>query len=207
MFRSILVLISLCVSTLSYSKTFNIDAERTLRIVGPMSGEMFEKANDLEQMTRKSKRPVYIIINSPGGEVIPTMVFLNAMRIAQYRGVTIKCVAPIIAASAAFQVYNACNERYAFKYSFLLFHPVKTGGQFNTEEMEAALEDMDDMQRALVEELYANLGMDKEVFWKAFVAERLWRAATLQAHCRKGYLTLIDDIAGVNDAWLDPRAI
>ena len=167
-------------------------------IEGAIDTSIIKMANDLEQMTRNNRNPVYLVINSPGGQVIPGMIFLQAMNIVKSRGITIKCVAPVLAASMAFQIYANCSERYAFKYSMLLFHPVRAGGAFTTKDMDVAKEDMELMQRAMVAELLDVLGMDEDLFWRHFWAETLHRAHDLQK-ITTSFLTLVDDIKGLDD--------
>lgn len=190
------LLLALSFTPAAFGKSLRMDESRTILIEGGIDGNIVPLAFQLEEMTRKNRKPVYLVLNSPGGQVIPMMVFLQAMSIAKNRGVTIKCVAPILAASAAFQIFANCSERYAFKYSFLLFHPVRTGGQFRDTEMLPAYRDMKDMQNAMVAELLAVLGMDEDLFWFHFNAETLHRAVDLQK-ITTDFLTLIDDVEGL----------
>lgn len=165
----------------SYPITVRVDKERLIKIQGTMSGNMLDKAVELDNLSNESRDPVYILINSPGGSVIPTMIFLTAMDVAKQRGVDIVCIVPVLAASAAFQVLANCDERYVFERSLLLFHPVVLSASLNPDQLAAEAEDTKKMQDMLTKELLEVLTMDREAFWLHFYNETLWRAADLMA--------------------------
>lgn len=64
---------------------------------------------------------VNIYINSPGGNVYETMLMIGHMRLFQTFGVVFNCFA-IQAQSAAFSLFQSCNNRYAFSQSILMSH-------------------------------------------------------------------------------------
>lgn len=200
----IAVLVALS-STIAWGKTLHLDPERTIVIAGPVKGGVVQQADQLERLTRTNRNPVYLVINSPGGSIIAGLQFMKAMNIAQDRGVTLRCVVPLMAASMAYSIFSECDERYAFNHSLLLFHSAKVGGAFKTREIPAVYEDIRDLERALLDRLIAKMGMESRLFWRSFFAERMWTAEVLQSNCQKGFLTIITDLDGTGDLnWLDP---
>lgn len=201
--RMLLILLTFSYGSLAYSKPLVVDKKRTIVIQGEVGSNLLAAANVIERETRTNHNPVYLVINSPGGSIIPGMIFMQAMDIAKSRGVKFICVAPVLAASMAFSIYANCDERYAFEYSLLLFHPAKTGGAFRVRELPAVYVDIKNMEDELVRRLLLVLGMDEKLFWMHFHAETLHRARDLKK-ITTNFLTIIDDIKGLDEVdWLD----
>jgi ATP-dependent protease ClpP protease subunit len=71
-------------------------------------------------------RDVVMVIDSPGGSVYAGFDFVDSMRAAQAKGVTITCLIPRggMAASMAAYVLESCDRRYMHRQSMILFHSV-----------------------------------------------------------------------------------
>lgn len=175
-----------------------VDAERTIKIQGEVSGSILLQAAKLEILSRKNSDPVYLIINSPGGSVIAGMVFMQAMDMAKARGVEIKCIVPVMAASMAMHIYGNCDTRYAFSYSLLLWHPARAGGSYSEEEAKRLAEDLRRIEAPLNERLIKALDIDPELFWKHYRWETLWTAEQLDEYCPY-FMHFIDDVEGADE--------
>jgi ATP-dependent protease ClpP protease subunit len=73
----------------------------------------------------KSKKPVTLVIDSPGGEVQAGLRFINLMVAAQQKGVRFDCVVHHLAASMAFQILSQCDNRLTHDNAMLLWHGVR----------------------------------------------------------------------------------
>ena len=70
-----------------------------------------------------SGRPVWIIINSPGGGTRPGMEFVKMMEEIK-KDQEINCIVTDEAASMAFVIFSHCTNRYVYSNSQLMFHEV-----------------------------------------------------------------------------------
>ena len=70
---------------------------------------------------------VSIVLNSPGGEVDVGTKFIAVMKSLQAKGTKFVCYVPGMAASMAFGILTACNERHALVNSGLLWHRARVG--------------------------------------------------------------------------------
>ena len=127
------------------------------------------------------------------------MQIINAVRMLQARGTPVHCVAPMMAASMAFQIFAECDRRYALAYSLLLFHPPRIYAQRAVITTKMALQLAKDLrmyEKALLDVLLAKLTMDRKKFYFHFHAETLWPAHVL-AEASPGFVEIVDNIEGV----------
>jgi len=105
-------------------------------VIGPMDGESL--AGAYAQVLSAPGPEVSIRINSPGGSVFTTLLFIDLVRdrIAE-KGLHTTCVVTAAAASAAALLLEsgACMTRVAEPGSLLLFHGV-SGGSGGTEQQQ-----------------------------------------------------------------------
>lgn len=98
---------------------------RTFLIEGPIGGgnilPIGEKLIELS-LNQKTRSPVDLIINSPGGDVVTGFMFINQMEEAKANGLYIRCIVKDVAASMAFGIFVHCDERHVLANSFLLWH-------------------------------------------------------------------------------------
>lgn len=180
--KKILTLVLVMMTTQSIAKTYNaLDTDRSLALIGEIDGSLIDGIPKIQSLADKSKDPIYLLINSPGGSVMPGMMFVDAMKSAQAKGVKFVCVSTILAASMAFIIYAQCDERYALPNTRLLFHPmaVSVSG--------ARVKDLYvDLTHAVIEEeaikrtLQDQLKMDTKTFEENYLAETFWQAKRLK---------------------------
>jgi ATP-dependent protease ClpP protease subunit len=134
-------------------------SERNVVIQGEINRNVIEAGDRLEQLAQASKEPIDIILNSPGGAVIPGFLFINRMNSLKAQGIKLRCYVQDFAASMAFQILMHCNERHILERSFLLWHRVRVqvGGMFGqpitapeASKLSASLQAIDDL---IIEEL------------------------------------------------------
>lgn len=73
---------------------------------------------------------VYIYINSPGGSVIDGHYIINYMNMLKQKNISLTCYADT-AASMAFVILQACNERLGSPASVLMQHQMSLGVNMN----------------------------------------------------------------------------
>lgn len=179
--------------------TFEADAGRTVYITGVVDSGILHHANRLEELSRISKEDISIVINSPGGSVFAGMQFVGAMRLAQERGITIRCLVPMAAASMAFIIFNECDERYSLQQALFLWHGVRVGlmGTYTVQDMHVILRSLVRFTQDFDEVLMRELKLDKKEFYYHY-HNNSWIPARKLRNLSPDYMTIVDDVKGVN---------
>lgn len=189
---------------LSAPKTIELPKERTIEILGEIDGTVMQHANTLNKLSDSSKEPIYLLINSPGGYVYVSDIFIAAMKIAQSRGVEIRCVVGVLAASAAFDILSACNKRYVLRSTLLLFHApwVTLMGGYNATSLGKIYRDLSKEEKQTIRRLLDVSGMKLKFFLYHFREETLFKGDDLVPAVRPGFLELVDDVTGTNNLFV-----
>lgn len=192
--RELLLVWILSVLSMSVSaKTLTPDMTRTIYIRGAIGNNGFSIAQKIEQLSQ-SEGAITLIINSPGGAIIPGLQVISAMKVAKARGDKIVCIIPVVAASMAFQIFINCDERYTLTGTMLLFHPATTGGdRLNQDDLLYAGSRLRAIEEPLVKDLFRILKMPRDVFVYHYRHQTLWVAPELKSLC-PDLFTIVDDI-------------
>lgn len=200
MIKLILTAIIALLATSSPAKTLDINTERAIYISGPIGGaSSFDVANKIETLA-KTKDDIYIVINSPGGEVVLGYLIINSMNVAKERGVKFVCYVPQLAASMSFQVFANCDERYTLPGAYLLWHSVRISSA-NTLTPQKTLQLYKELRRIeqrMVAELLSVMKVDRKFFFEHYLAETLWVAKSLSGKV-PFFFTIVDDATGLTD--------
>ena len=187
--------------------SIKINPAATIRFIGPiMSRDWFNKANKVVEYSSKFPE-VFLIINSPGGSVPLMEQLINSIEIAQARGVKVSCIVGVYAASAAYNILDRCDNRYAFSSSKLLFHPIRVMAEGTVTAPQAAelafeLNKFDEeLLTRLCSSIVNNDVLKCQVVKEAYYAEKFWSAKVLAGFATPGYLVLINNIENYNDVF------
>tara|TARA_R110000868_G_scaffold372437_2_gene636273 strand:+ start:487 stop:1119 length:633 start_codon:yes stop_codon:yes gene_type:complete len=171
----------------------------------------FDIVNPLVKALLESKaKTITLVINSPGGEVTSGLYLLNTMALKQARGTKFRCVTTSLAASMAFQIFAACDVRYALPNTFLLYHPVRIslgGDMFSpavtlTPRLARELAyDLERIERILVRDLRRWMPVSNKTFFRNYHAETLLLAREVNVDS-PNWLTIVDDIKGLKSIQL-----
>jgi len=135
----------------------------------------------IEQDLGKGEKDIYILINSPGGDVMAGYLIISAMQNARAQGVRIHCMVPFLAASMAMHILAYCDQRGAIAESLLLFHEVRAGGGAITPSTAKQIEEaMRILAKPLEDHMISELGVTQEEFDHHNKAETLWPAIIFQ---------------------------
>ncbi len=114
-----LILMVLCSSSV-FSKTVHLDEDNTIPITGAI--------DDVTVVTvimglavlneQKTNKPIYLYIDSPGGDVVSSMAVIAFAKSSRRPVHTVT----VFAASAAFNIVQALGTRYISSYAVLLTH-------------------------------------------------------------------------------------
>jgi ATP-dependent protease ClpP protease subunit len=178
------------------AKTLKLDPARLVEVIGPIDGSAVGYAQKIDNLSRKSKAPIFMLLNSPGGSIMFGYTVIDAIHAAQARGVKIVCATGVLAASMAFNMLLECNEAYSLKYAKLLFHPVKSQGVFGQQEAEMSGDEMKEMDQRIIDRVGEVTGMTDSIVRKHYFRETLREAYILAQASSYNWLTLVDAIDG-----------
>lgn len=188
-----------------------IDPERTVIVSGVISGgNVTQLTPNLMRMAAQDvKKPIDIIISSPGGELVTGGLFVNVMEGLRGKGVTLRCYVPTVAASMAFQLLLHCDERYSLENSVFLWHGARVflGDTPVTQEMAMQLSlDLEDTNSRILSDLEGTLGkfISADELERHFHLETLHTGAQL-AERAPGFVHVYKYIPGLVEAMVDPR--
>lgn len=187
-------------TTQANASTLTVNPKRLIEVIDVIDGSILESARQLDKLSQDSKEPVYILLNSPGGETIPGYSFADAMIAAHERGTRLVCVTGVLAASMAFNLMAYCDERYALPHAKLLFHPVRISSRegLTLADMDVVSPQMRRLEAANKKALVAMMGVNKTWFNLHYAAETLWEAQDLVDQTNGKWLTIVQDIHGVS---------
>lgn len=147
-----------------------LQRDRTAVIAGEISDNL-ERVEAALLSWSTDRKPISLVINSPGGSLVNGFWLINKMESLRSSGIRIDCFVVDVAASMAFQLLMHCDRRYTLDHAFLLWHPVRVyvGGLFG-EPMTAAgatalanaLQPYDNL---IVRELKEVMGRDTNADW------------------------------------------
>ncbi len=183
-----------------------VQVDRSVVIHGVIAkGNVLPLGEQLLAWSRtQPKRPVDVIIDSPGGDVVTGFLFVNQLEAVRQRGTPVRCFVPTIAASMAFQILLHCDERYTLDHAWLLWHGVRVfaNGLVITEEAAAQLQtELARLNGTILQELRNTLGRDLSaaVIQYHFQAETLHVGRDL-ATLAPRFVTSLRSIPGLYDA-------
>lgn len=202
--RKLIAILLACMSASAAAETLTVKPERTLVIQGTVAENVLLAAPIVDRMSAESKKPIYMIINSPGGSVNAGLVLISAMRAAKARKVDIICVSSIGAASMAFQIFAECSRRYTFVNTFLMWHPMRVFIIGTSDELEHTFENMAVLEDRLNTDLMKVLKIPPSLFYYHHRHETYWTAAELQ-QITPNFLTILDDVRGVKGLFVVPQ--
>lgn len=196
-----LVLIAgLVIASVSEAATTSVtlDKTRTVVIKGPISSPA--AADAIFKLTTKSATlPIDIVLSSPGGSISAGLVIESAIKIAQNRGILVRCHVPVYAASMAFYLLTQCSERYVLTNSFLLFHQARIGSAngLTQQDLQDSAESLKVTEERLKLNMQDEMEMNPALFEKHYKLATLWVAIDLIKQTRDGFLKIVDDIINV----------
>jgi len=198
MTRILFLALTLCAQPLA-AKTLKLDKERTILISGPIGNGILAQANQVYSLALASPKPIYLVLNSPGGSVYVGLQMLSAMRAARARGVEFRCLTTLMSASMAFQILAYCDKRYALEHTLLLWHSMRGGNENLTAEdhkYEGAKTQL--LEAGLIRYLIQALNISTKEFFYHRARETLWTASTLLTISPK-FLVIVDDVDGLTE--------
>ncbi len=138
----------------------------------------------------KKRKPIYLIVNSPGGDQIIGNALIDAIN---YSKTPIYTVGIGIVASAAFCIYICGKKRYAFPNTTLLMHDGTISIQNSTNKVRDTMEYCNELERRSKENILAHTLITDELYEENFNKEFYMYADTTAKE-----LGCVDYVIGVD---------
>lgn len=173
--KYLLVLLIFLMPLLSRAENISLNTNNSIAFRGEISDEQvsyfMEKLNELDSIRGTKDYPLYIVLDSPGGDIEAGLNFIQFARSIH----NIKTIT-IFAASMASGIVEALpGERLITEMGTLMFHRAKGtfSGQFDTGEVESRLAYANQIVGLLENTNASRLGMSLKEY-KAAVHNELW---------------------------------
>lgn len=130
--QKLVIGILLFISTFCLAETsINIDNSRAILIRGEIQEyNMLDAIAKLKAFEKEStKKPVYIILNSPGGSVLDGFELINTIEDLNNKNVETICIVETMAYSMAALITTYCKTAYIHKFASLMYHEASYGVQ------------------------------------------------------------------------------
>lgn len=106
-------------------RTLNIDEERAVLLEGPIyQGKVDGLIDQISELDAMNNKPIYMVINSPGGSVIAGFSLIRVMESIKS---PIVCAVDSEAFSMAAIIAMYCSKTYMHKFSAIMFHQAAYG--------------------------------------------------------------------------------
>lgn len=183
--------------TATAGSSVTLDKSRTVVIKGTIVSP--KAADTIFMLTLSSNLPIDIVLSSPGGVIDTGLIIGSAIKVAQARGIVVRCHVPVYAASIAFYLLTQCSERYALGNSFLIFHQARIvlSGLYSERELKDFAESLITSENYLKHSMQDQMHMNNALFEKHHKLSTTWQAADLVKVTRDGFLKIVDDIINV----------
>lgn len=162
----------------------NIDESRMLVLKGEVGEEtttpLIKKITELDE---ENNKPIYLIINSPGGSVVDGFALANAMDSAKS---SIICAVDTEAYSMAAILVTFCDQAYIHRFATMMFHEASFGIRGSESTVSTRIEFILNYLNELHVHVAKNLGITTKDY-RAKIKKEWWMTATQAA--KQGLVT------------------
>jgi len=116
-----------------------VSNEQIVVLAGPIMENAYEVASEIS-VKALNKKPLYLLINSPGGSVLDGALIIDAMQAAK---VPVNTVCMQLCASMGAIIHQHGTKRYALDRSLLMFHNASAGFQGELPHIKAQFDNVE----------------------------------------------------------------
>lgn len=205
LFTNLLISMALLLPATAYSQvnfgvTYKVDTARNVDILGPISiGKGLRVAQAiLSKATGPLDQEIFLTVNSPGGSVVGGWFIIDAMSAAKTKGYKVTCVTGVLAASMAFNILAACDERWALPNAQLLWHPARifTRSPVTADVMDVWTDELRSINGKIKKLILESSEMDEDFFDLHDSRETLHPAVNLVPHTKLYWINCVNNVEG-----------
>lgn len=161
----------------SRTHALEIDNDRAVLIKGEVEEYNMQYAiEELNKFAAESKKPVYLILNSPGGSVLDGFELVNTMEVLEQKGIKTICAIETMAYSMAAILAVYCQETYIHKFASIMHHEAAYGIRGSQSRINVRVKFTNDYLDALSTDIAKRLGMTPEDY-RAKIHDEWWLTA------------------------------
>jgi len=158
-------------------KTITIDNTRAVLIKGPVDSYNMEYAiKSLNEFASDSTKPVYLVLNSPGGSVLDGFELVNTLEVLESKKIETICVVETMAYSMAAILATYCSKTYIHKFASLMYHPASYGISGSVTKINTRVNFTNNYLHILSKDVAKRLKMTVEAY-EAKVHDEWWLTA------------------------------
>lgn len=135
------------------------------------------------------RKPIRILINSPGGDAVVGMGLVDAITQSKTKVIGIGVA---LVASAAFHIYISCHERYSFANTIFLMHDGEIAIQNSSSKARDTMEFFERMEKQTKDHVVAHTKIDGEYY------DKVWDSELYMYPEKAKELGVLDKIVGVD---------
>lgn len=113
-----------------------LDVERTVQLLGEVGPSAEDIAKKITKLATASDKPIYFVINSPGGSVLDGAILVSAIESSR---APVIVICHSLCASMAAIIFEYAHDRYMTDRSFVMFHPASGGAEGEIDKMASRL--------------------------------------------------------------------
>lgn len=141
---------------------------RIIQICGPINEDLHQRAiNDLVSLESESTNPIYVHVNSYGGDVYEMLGILDGMKSSNCKIITI-CTGKAMSAAVPILAAGKKGERKIGKYSTVMLHEVSSFSYGKLFELDTELKETKRLQKLYIDILGELTGVSSKTFEKVF---------------------------------------
>ena len=201
--KKVIALVLLLLSNVELAAP-SIDKDRVILVEGAITRRTTEAMRqEITEMEKDTSRPIDMVFDSPGGELLSGYLLVDRMEAARAKGVKIRCFVRGLAASMAFQMLLHCDERFATPHALLLWHPVRIFwmGPLTAADAVLVAKHLKAANRTVLDDLkkYLTDLSPQDLLWH-HRQESLHQAVALQRIAPNFFTYVGNDIGGIHEA-------
>lgn len=152
-------------------KMLDIDLSRSIAIMGPIMNNAVLASQLIVAMNKvDSKKPIHLLIDSPGGSVVDGAMLVNAIQQSKAPVYTV-CMEMCASMAAIIHQYGA--KRYVLDRTLLLFHPATVSYAGDVDRIKSFISQIQSYTNKMEVEVATRLGLSF-VAYKNLAATELW---------------------------------
>lgn len=153
---------------LKYNEYIELTSTNHVALRGPVTENSVTML--MVNMSKIEDNDIVLYLSSPGGSVIAGQLLIQQINYLQRRGRKVHCVADF-AASMAFAIMQACNDRYVTPSSILMQHQMSLGVRGNIFNIRSHMELMESFETDMTRRQASRMGLSEEEFTQKITSD------------------------------------
>jgi ATP-dependent Clp endopeptidase proteolytic subunit ClpP len=151
-------------------KDLELDISRTIELYGPVGVNAIYAAITITRMNQDSNKPIFLLLDSPGGSVLTGARLISAMQTSK---APIFTVCTNMCASMAFMIHQYGVKRFALDRAILMSHPATVGYEGDVDRISSFIGTIKRYTNKLEAEVAQRMGLSFQAY-KQKIQNEYW---------------------------------